>query len=305
MIKDFLTDLVFEAGPGRTQRRGRKILAEGPRAPATVTGIRVRKGTESMITHEWGVEVRDGGGTWRASCRQPLPDEAREVVRLGMTVEVAHREREVVLCWDANIGMWEPLKKPVPDGVDDGRLPKLRGTVTPLELEAWRPKRVLGLERDGVELLLGGAWLAAEVPEWAGHLLAPGTVLGVDAKRRVDWLGALHRHGTGAGEPVPPSAEVPDDGPTYDEQVRVVEGHLLGASDGDPGEVTFEQWVAVTAGLVRERVPKAEHDRYAQTHGVAPGAWPAAEAAWKGRMMREPGLGARFGAAYQAALKRR
>jgi hypothetical protein len=56
---------------------------------------------------------------------------------------------------------------------------------------------------------------------------------------------------------------------------------------------------------VRDRVAPADHDAYAQRHGVPAGGWSDAQRAWQGRMMRDPRVGARFGSAYQAALKGR
>jgi hypothetical protein len=71
------------------------------------------------------------------------------------------------------------------------------------------------------------------------------------------------------------------------------------------GGISFDTWVAVEAGLVRERVPPDRYDEYAQTHGVAPGGWEGAQAAWQARMVSDWTVGARFGEAYEAAVKRK
>jgi hypothetical protein len=80
----------------------------------------------------------------------------------------------------------------------------------------------------------------------------------------------------------------------------------LAADDlGEAAGVPFAAWVAVEAGLVRDRVHPADHDAYAQRLGVPAGQWQAVQGAWKARMMSDPRVGARFGADYQAALKGR
>ena len=82
----------------------------------------------------------------------------------------------------------------------------------------------------------------------------------------------------------------------------------MATPDGDPSlapieGVTFDTWVAVSAGIVRERVRKKDYDELASRHGVPTGRWPEIEAAWKSRMMGNPGLAQRFGTAYQQAVK--
>ncbi len=71
------------------------------------------------------------------------------------------------------------------------------------------------------------------------------------------------------------------------------------------GGVSFDTWVAVEAGLVRDRVAPADYDTYAQRHGVPAGGWAAASAAWHQRTTSDWRVGARFGEAYEAALKGR
>ena len=107
----------------------------------------------------------------------------------------------------------------------------------------------------------------------------------------------------------PPAAAVaarPRAGGGHGPQRARLEPRRLAADDHDAVEgVDFETWVAVEAGLVRDRVKPADHDVYAGRHGVALGTWDAARSGWQQRMMRDPRLGARYGAEYQAALKRR
>ncbi|WP_436794986.1 hypothetical protein [Actinospongicola halichondriae] len=67
--------------------------------------------------------------------------------------------------------------------------------------------------------------------------------------------------------------------------------------------VSFSTFVAVQAALVRDRVTPDRHDDVAQSHGVAPGAWPAAHEAWMGLVRSDRAVGQAFGAAYAAAMK--
>jgi hypothetical protein len=292
-------------GPGLTQRRGNRIFDRGERLPATLTGIEVRTSGEGSTDYVWGVEVRrPGGEPFRAACHQGRPTEAWDVVRLGMPLEVAHRKGEVVLRFEPQMSSWRPARR-CDDGIDDARVRRPSGPRHDAEVGGWRPKTLLGMDREEVDLLLGGAWRKAWVPEYCGHLLAAGTVLPVDERGQVDWLAALERHGHGVGVPRPPATHDPEAGPSPEERAAAFAGRLMGASGGDPGEVTFEQWVEVSAGIVRDRVPPADHDAYAQAHGVAPGAWAPGEAAWKGRMLSDWQLGARFGEAFQQAVRRR
>jgi hypothetical protein len=303
LLGDIL-NIDLPVGPGRTQRRGNRIFDDGERLPAVLTGIKVRTG-EDGTDFVWGVEVRPPGGEpFRAACHQGRPLQPWDAVRLGRPLDVRHRDGEVVLRFDDQMDSWRPARR-CDDGIDDPRLPGLRGARHDAVVGGWRPRTRLGMDVEEVDVLLDGEWRKAWVPEYCGHLLGAGTALPVDERRKVDWLAALERHGHGVGVPRPPATHDPDAGPSYEERAAAFAGRLIGASDGDPGEVTFEQWVEVSAGIVRDRVPPKAHDEYAQTHGVPPGAWASAEAAWKGRTLSDWQLGARFGEAFQQALKRR
>lgn len=81
------------------------------------------------------------------------------------------------------------------------------------------------------------------------------------------------------------------------------------AADGTGREpvdgVTFEQWVAIEAGLTRDRIPPDQYDAYAQRHGVAAGSWAAGRAGWEARMRADWRVGAAFGEAVEAAKRTR
>lgn len=67
--------------------------------------------------------------------------------------------------------------------------------------------------------------------------------------------------------------------------------------------VSFSTFVTVQAALVRDRVPGDRHDEVAGVHGVAPGSWAPASAAWMGLIRSDRAVGQAFGAAYAAAMK--
>lgn len=59
------------------------------------------------------------------------------------------------------------------------------------------------------------------------------------------------------------------------------------------------------AGIGRDRVKPADHDAYAQSHGVPAGRWDAIGAAWQSRMIDDWRVGVKIGQALEAAKKRR
>ena len=69
--------------------------------------------------------------------------------------------------------------------------------------------------------------------------------------------------------------------------------------------MSLETWAAVEVGIGRDRVAPAEHDTYAQTHGVPAGRWAEIGAAWQARMMGDWRVGVKIGEALEAAKKHR
>lgn len=69
--------------------------------------------------------------------------------------------------------------------------------------------------------------------------------------------------------------------------------------------VDFDKWVQISAGLTKERVAPAGYDAYATSKGVMAGRWGAIDEAWKQRMMADWKLGAKYGEAYEAAMKQK
>ena len=77
-----------------------------------------------------------------------------------------------------------------------------------------------------------------------------------------------------------------------------------GFAPGDPimapaNGVTFEQWVAVNADMLRDGAPPDRADAYAARHGVAPGAWAEGSRQWRRRQMGHPLMAEKYGRALQ------
>lgn len=123
----------------------------------------------------------------------------------------------------------------------------------------------------------------------------PGTrtIIGIDAEA------FEHEIESGAAEaapdvPPPPAVSASEAGPVSlppEAEQEVLEG------------VDFDTWVRVEARLAARPVAPQEHDAVAASEGVAAGTWAAAQAAWQARLRSDWQLAARFGAAYDEALR--
>ena len=150
------------------------------------------------------------------------------------------------------------------------------------------------------------------VPFYAQHLVAAGTVLpgtarpGRTDKVRIDWpAAAMATPGNGVAPALPRAAEDSPAGVRDGDVERLDRAGL--AADGDLGEhggITFEQWVAVSAGL--SAIASSRRKRTLRGGARRRGrAWRDAEAAWMAAMMGDPRIGTRYGAAFEQARKRR
>ena len=309
-------------------RRARRLLNEGRQGRGRIVGIRVRHGGNSDASdtkYEWAVDVTPSAGeSYRAGFRQHLQHADR--ARLNMEVPVRHDDRRrTIIDWPAMLKTWgldsadvhemgwKQLRSTPDEGIDDKTIRTVKGERTHATLVDVDRYELFGMTTDNFNLVLraGGRDLLAKreyVPVYARHLVEPGTELpvGIDGdKVRVDWTAAA----TGQpGSALPPAAaaikreqpvEAMTAAPAQTPQEAIAAAPLDDAIDG----VGFDTWVEVSAGLVRDRVPPASHDAYAQEHGVPAGAWAGAEAAWQARMMSDWTIGARYGEAYAAALK--
>jgi len=69
--------------------------------------------------------------------------------------------------------------------------------------------------------------------------------------------------------------------------------------------VNFHLWVAVSVGLVKERIAPMAYDAFAQSKGVPAGRWAEIDKAWNARVASDWRLGALFGSEYEAAMKKK
>ena len=101
------------------------------------------------------------------------------------------------------------------------------------------------------------------------------------------------------------------DCPAYEDErdVRPARGPGF-VLDAEPAEesmspiegVTFDLWVATQAAIAQHAVAPAEYDAFTSARGIPTGRWAAINAAWQQRIQTDWKLGAKFGAAYQAAM---
>lgn len=316
-------------------RRGPKsgtIVERGRRETGRLVGIAVVKATDSdgdtIQAESYAVELSIGTV---GIMQQLLPVDS---VRLGMEVVAIHHEASAVIDWAATCGGEAPIygwmvPKRVPEpGIVDEFL-KLdrarRQTPATATIRAAEVRdTMMGAARSlALELTVEPRGLDAydseltkvKVPFYANHLIEVGNRLPVwvNPKRldniTVDWpVAAVEDPGIGR----PPSEVLA--------QVRKVfgggalssaptQGMGVGGAPAGPADtsefpplegVAFDQWIEVQVGLTHDLIAPADHDAYAQRHGVAPGTWAAADAAWN-RMFRSSDW--RFGMAYGEAME--
>ena len=85
---------------------------------------------------------------------------------------------------------------------------------------------------------------------------------------------------------------------------------VLAIDDADPalapiGGVDLDTWLRIEVGIVSENVPPGDQDAYAAARGVPAGAWAEVSKSWNRRAREDFRVGARVGAAHQAAADAR
>ncbi len=313
-----------------------RLLADGERGTAQIVGIRIETHIDEADDYEYALRL-DAERT--VGCRQRLGP-LLEDIRLGQEVPIRHDGGDRALIDTPAMGSeadgawgYKALGDPPGAGIEDDRfqLAKERrkaaaATATILSLE---PFTLMGMRTESfavtVRVEVPGeapyetALKRELIPFYAAHLAEPGTELPAlvrpdrPDKVRIDWPAAAVAD-PGVGRPAA-AAFAAARAAEEEAARRPVAGAApaqdwseqgLAADDfGDVDGVDFDTWVAVEAGLVRDRVKPADYDAYAQRLGVAPGGWAAVQSGWQGRMMSDPRVGTRFGSAYQAAVKRR
>ena len=317
-----------------------KILAKGSATTGRVTGIRVRSvsdGDSDRRVDEYAVE--HAGGT--NGIRQVLiPD---DVVRLGMEVDLALLGGAGAIDWAATgrrqgfdgtneTYRFKALQEPPRPGIVDEEKPlataRKQGepvtiTVTGLEERSYLGAMAIRLTATVTVELPGTEPYETEikglaVPFYASHLIqvglvAPGfVVLKRLDKPVIDWAAAANAD-PGLGRPParPRNADTDTDavagagadlldGRSVDEAVAAA-----AAGGAVHGGIDLATYVAVEAGLQRDRVKPAELDAYAAAKGVPMGTWASASAAWQAAIRTDWRLGAAFGEAFEAERKRR
>ena len=319
------------SGDGRIKRAA-KLARDGAQADAVIVGIS-RETSDDMTTEVLALRVTGGP---LAGCEPLVAPIGR--LRLGMPVLVRHDDKHAVLDWPAMCARWgldpgspayrrrRAPEEGVRDKALDVRVRKRLKRWTPAraEIVGFRRKVVFGMETDNWDLTLavaGGGEAAAtgvHVPFYARWIAAPGVSVPVavdpqDASRAVvDWPAAAAEWQGRAGrlDEAPPPGSIAE----LDEQRRAADQAAIEAAppppppppDIEPIEgVTLETWAAVEIGVGRDRVAPADHDAYAQRHGVPAGRWAAIDAAWQARMTSDWRIGAQMGEALAAARKRR
>jgi hypothetical protein len=250
-------------------------------------------------------------------------------VRLGQAVPVRHDDkgRRAIIDWpemlrqwglesaDVHEMGWRPLRSPPNEGIDDGTLRALKGERADADIvSATRIESVFGPTQNFDIVLRAGSREALAkreyVPVYARHLVEPGVTVpvAIDGDRaRIDWPAAVEAQPGSTAPPAAPAsvADEPVQAVTTSTAVSVDEA-VAAAPVGDAVEgVTFDTWVTVEAGIVKDRIPPAQYDDYACRHGVPAGRWRHIQAAWHQRTLTDWTVGARFGEAYEAELKRR
>lgn len=326
---------------GLGKMKAEEVLERGLPGSGRIVGIDVSEdsGETSIRIDAYAVEVVSAP-VFVAGLRQRLRP---EVVRLGMPVAVRHLDGKVLIDWPATCGgrpelVWSALKNPPAPGILDHTVgvEKARRKGAPALVTIERASiqdalmglaqvlvlnltvRPEGLEPYEVELK------NVKVPHYATHLCQDGKVLlawvRIDRLDRVtiDWpAAAMAEPGvgqppadvlSGIGSVLQPAAGSTPSGSA--QSVAAVTDDRPIAADVHPSHtpidgVSFQTWVDVEAGLIRDRVHPSDYDSYAQKHGVPAGAWAGAVAGWQRRINSDWRLGAAFGEAIDAARKRR
>lgn len=321
-------------------RKGRKVLRDGEPGEATIVGIAVDRRpaddeTEPRYTYALDVRPAGGGAPFRCGVRQRLTPR-REEAHLGVRVPVRIRGDEVAIDWerfttgeddhDVFLHGWGMRDAPEPGVADPFRREEQERVaageaVQVTVLRAAAATSILGpLENVDLDVEVRHADGRTEQrrltrllpPVYARHLLREGVVLpgGVDRggeRLTIDWARAASGDVVVDPSPAAPAEDVVQPAPAVDrlaDAAFALAERAVGAAGGQAdAQIDLDRYVEVSVALMRDRVPPAEHEAYAAARGV-PG-WAGVDAAMKAQMMRDPAMATRYGAAWEAATKRR
>jgi hypothetical protein len=307
------------------------VLGKGTPGTGRVVGIRVAMTHDDPPQRVDDYAIETETGTVLGVRQRLVPD---VLVRLGMTVRTRVDGDTLAIDWAETVADasaknvtagWKRLKQPPEAGIDDetlgldkARRKDLPARVTIDAIEERAAFMGFGTAIDlrvTVRLESDPEPYAAElkkteVPFYAAHLAAPGVELaGWVSERRLD---RITLDWPDAAEARPGVGEAPSLAAEPAAPVKAMGVAPSGRPDLAPdpsafepiGGVEFDTYVAVEAGLVRERVAPADYDAYAQRHGVAAGGWSAAAEGWQQRIRGDWKLATAYGAAFEAARKR-
>ena len=332
---DSVTDTI---GPSR-YKKGQDIESGGRPVAGRIAGIE-RKLDDGEDTELFSLEFTGPDGPVLAGTR--IRARGMERLRLGMPVLLrVDDDGRAVLDWPAlcerwGIGFAEPAQRPLRSAPEQGVSDAALDMRVQSHLKKWTAARarIVSFERrtmfggvatqnwdvdlqlpDGATTRAGGE----VVPFYASWLAAPGADVPIvvdpknPGKASVDWPSAANEAADRAGalDDAPPAgslAEAIEQDRSAPPQTAMSTTPPGTAADPDvaPIEgVSLETWAAVEVGIGRDRVPPADHDAYAQGHGVPAGRWAAVGAAWQARTMTDWRVGAKVGEALEAARKKR
>lgn len=172
-------------------------------------------------------------------------------------------------------------------------------------------------------------WEAMDSPDWTDTEIAvrvdpsTGEVLGLDRpaleleladrfpiiEQRWSITGQVVQAIDHAAENVTSGVEVPgaladaaksikhDLSQPVDDEPVIPEHMQISNEDPDPVPiegVTYEAWIAVQGGMLREKVKAEKRHAYADNHGIPQGRWDEISGAWMGRTTKNQGLAIRF-----------
>jgi hypothetical protein len=226
VVVDLVGDALGTLTPGPRNRRLEALVRDGELLPATIDGLRVRRGGDTADEHWVSVTVRGATGPFRASVRQSLIPHAREA-RLGTAVLVRHLDGRIAVDWPASLRALgvaldgdeaggraiiagKTLKRPLPPGIDDDRLSRkqlARGVPARARVTAVEDMLIFGMPTMNKHLHLAvddhsGSGerpvtvMRAYIPDYAAALVTVGAVLPVAVDRgrpdklTIDWATA-------------------------------------------------------------------------------------------------------------------
>lgn len=317
---------------------GDKIMAKGERTIGTIVGLDISYSSDEGSTErtdEYSVRLATGAVI---GIRQRLWPS--EYVRLGMSVNVLVLNDWGVIDWTATgarsgfagqqtTAGHKVRKTSPPPGIVDQYLSRFakKASAATIEITSLESrKKLMGMvntvtatatvtlpDMDPYEAEIGNF----QAPFYASHMGSVGEVLpGLVKLRRldrpeIDWPAAAVANPGIDSPPIHPPistvyepSELARSAPANEQEVlaQVAEagsnGQLFGGID-------LATLVGIEAGLIRDRVPSSDHEEYAAARGVAPGTWAATSAEWKQAYLSDWKLGAAYGEAIQAAMKRR